>query len=65
MKQITNASYPNLIEMVSVNPAKLLNIDDHKGRLQVGYDADIAILDNNLNCITTIIHGDLVYENND
>lgn len=62
MKEITNASYPSLIEMVSVNPAKLLNVDDYKGRLQVGYDADIAILDNDLNCMTTIIKGEVVYQ---
>lgn len=62
MKEITNASYPNLIEMACVNPAKLLKIDDHKGRLQIGYDADIAILDDNFNCIMTIINEEVVYK---
>ena len=62
MRDITNASYPELVQMVSVNPAKLLKIDDHKGRLQIGYDADIAILDQDFNCITTIIHGEVVYK---
>lgn len=65
MKEITNASYPNLVEMVSVNPAKLLNIDDHKGRLQIGYDADMAFLDDDFNCLTTIINGEIVYTNSD
>ena len=61
MKEITNASYPELVEMVSVNPAKFLNLET-KGRLQIGYDADIAILDENFNCTMTLINGEIVYK---
>lgn len=37
------------INMVSLNAAKMLRIDDHKGKLVAGYDADIVVLDNEYN----------------
>lgn len=61
MKMITNASYPELVEMACVNPSKLLHLS-HKGRLQVGYDADIAIMDEEFNCLMTFVNGEVVYQ---
>ena len=37
------------INMVSLNAAMMLRIDDHKGKLVAGYDADIVVLDNEYN----------------
>ncbi|MGN1344437.1 MAG: N-acetylglucosamine-6-phosphate deacetylase [Traorella sp.] len=62
MREITHASYPSLVEMACVNPAKLLKLKN-KGRLLVGYDADIAIMDDDFNCLMTLVNGEIVYEN--
>ena len=35
--------------MASETPAKLIGVDDRKGTLQKGKDADILIFDRNLN----------------
>ncbi|WP_066068059.1 N-acetylglucosamine-6-phosphate deacetylase [Neobacillus soli] len=49
------------IEMVSVNPAKQLNIFERKGSLTAGKDADIVILDNNLEVFMTFCLGELAF----
>lgn len=47
------------IKMVTLNPAKLLGIQDRKGSLQVGKDADLVIFDDNLKVKYTIIKGNI------
>lgn len=42
-------SIQEAIQMATVNPAKLLGIEDRKGRLAPGRDADLVILDEALN----------------
>lgn len=37
------AKEEDLIKMLTINPAKILKIDDRVGSLEVGKDADIAI----------------------
>lgn len=46
------------IRMVSTNPAKVIGIDDRKGKIQKGYDADFVVLDDQLNVIQTWIGGE-------
>ncbi|MDP3785970.1 MAG: N-acetylglucosamine-6-phosphate deacetylase [Candidatus Omnitrophota bacterium] len=48
------------VKMATINPAKLLGIQDRKGSLQVGKDADIVIFDDNLKVKYTIIKGNIV-----
>ncbi|MGL5641627.1 MAG: amidohydrolase family protein, partial [Paraclostridium sp.] len=44
------------------NPAKSLGIDNKKGSLDIGKDADIAIFDNDLNCNMAISNGEIIFE---
>ena len=39
------APFEDALRMVTVNPARCLGIDDRKGRIKTGYDADIVIAD--------------------
>ena len=50
------------INLASINPARSINIDDTKGSLEIGKDADIAIFDDNMNCHLTIVEGQIVYK---
>jgi len=52
---------PKAIQMASFNPARSIGIDDKKGSLEPGKDADIVILNKNLETELTIIAGKIVY----
>ena len=47
--------------MASINPAKAINIDDRKGILEVGKDADVIIFDRNINILASILGGNLIW----
>ncbi len=49
---ITDAIY-----MATMSPAKILGIESRKGSIEKGKDADITILDNDLNVIETFVSG--------
>jgi N-acetylglucosamine-6-phosphate deacetylase len=58
----TGCSLEDAIEMASVNQAKQLNIYDQKGSIAKGKDADIVILDENLDVFMTFCRGTLAYK---
>ncbi len=49
-------------KMATETPAKLLGL--RKGKIEVGYDADFIVLDEDYNLCTTIINGEIYYEKN-
>lgn len=55
------------LKMITINPAKILNIDDRVGSLEVGKDADILIFkgmptyNTDARLIKTIINGEVVF----
>ena len=49
------------IQMVTFNPAKCINIEDKKGSLEAGKDADIVILDKKLEVVLTIVMGNVIF----
>ncbi len=53
------------IKMMTYTPARILNVENKKGSLEAGKDADIVIFDENINIDTTIIKGKIVYSCND
>ena len=48
-------SMPDCVKMLSTNPAKLLKLN--KGELKCGYDADIIVLNDDLNIETAFVMG--------
>jgi len=49
------------VRMMSATPARIMNVDDKKGSLVKGKDADIVLFDEDINIQTTIIKGRVVY----
>ena len=48
---------PEAVKMVSTYPAKIIGVDDRKGKLDIGYNADFVVLDSNLEVLQTWING--------
>ncbi|RUA11911.1 MAG: N-acetylglucosamine-6-phosphate deacetylase [Flavobacteriia bacterium] len=49
LKNNTNASMNELINSVTINPAKMLSADKDRGSIETGKRADLVIFDNNFN----------------
>ena len=60
--QNSNIPLYECVNCASLNPATTLGIEDKKGSLEVGKDADIVILDEEFNVKKTIIGGKVKYE---
>lgn len=58
----TSCSVQDLVNMTSANAAKRLGVFNRKGSLAVGKDADIVLLDNDLQVHTTICRGQMCYK---
>ncbi|WP_248930303.1 N-acetylglucosamine-6-phosphate deacetylase [Paenibacillus hamazuiensis] len=52
------------VSMASLAPAAVLGIDDRKGRLCPGYDADITVLNRNFDVAATWVGGRKVFDSN-
>lgn len=60
VKNVINNCAVNItdaVKMASSTPARILKIDNEKGYIKVGYDADIVIFDDNINIIKTFVSG--------
>jgi N-acetylglucosamine-6-phosphate deacetylase len=53
------------IQMITDTPAAIIGVDDKKGSLARGKDADVIIFDDKITVQTTIIKGKVVYDRND
>ena len=58
----TDCPLDTAIRMVTQNPAGLLGLQDKKGTIAVGKDADLILFDDNLSVHTTIVNGKTVFQ---
>lgn len=60
----TNSNIPlwECVNCASLNPATVIGVENKKGSLDIGKDADIVILDNEFNVQKTISKGEIKYE---
>jgi len=61
LMEYTDCSLEVAIQTITENPARLLCIDDRKGSIAVGKDADFVILDHDYSVWATIAGGRIVY----
>lgn len=54
-------SLPKVIELVSTNPAKRIGMENRKGSITVGKDADMVLFDDDFTIFATFSFGRLVY----
>lgn len=60
--QKVGVSLADAVEMASTTPAKILAVDDVRGKIAEGYEADLTILDKDFNALYTIVGGNIVYQ---
>jgi N-acetylglucosamine-6-phosphate deacetylase len=58
----TGVSIQDAVSMATTNPARALGLLPHKGVLQPGADADLALVDPDFNVLATMVGGRLVYD---
>ncbi len=59
--QMTEVSLQQAVGMLTLNPAHAAQVSRRKGRLQVGYDADLLIFDHSLALQATICRGEVAF----
>ncbi|MBO1515693.1 N-acetylglucosamine-6-phosphate deacetylase [Metabacillus bambusae] len=61
IQEFTGCDIKSAIKMASENPAKHLNIFDRKGSISIGKDADIVVLDDQMDVFMTLCKGKIAY----
>lgn len=62
MMEMANCSLPDTIQMITATPARIMGVDDAKGSLQKGKDADLLIFDEAIHIGMTMVKGNIVYQ---
>jgi len=65
MIQRVGVSLPDAIKMASLNPAQLLGFGDRKGSLEVGKDADLIVIDDQINLYAVMRKGEWMIKEDD
>lgn len=61
LMEITGCSISQASRCASLHPARSLGVDDRKGSIEVGKDADLVLLDSRLEVCCTIVGGEIVH----
>ncbi|WP_066871842.1 N-acetylglucosamine-6-phosphate deacetylase [Clostridium mediterraneense] len=60
-----NSEYPlyEVVKMASYNGAKFCKVDDRKGQIKEGFDADLLLFDEDINIKSVFVNGKIVHQN--
>jgi N-acetylglucosamine-6-phosphate deacetylase len=61
MVQMADVPLPEAVRMASTTPARIMGVDNRKGSLAPGKDADVVIFDDQFTIQSTIVGGKIVY----
>jgi N-acetylglucosamine-6-phosphate deacetylase len=61
MVNLVGCSLAEAVQMASLNPARVIGADERKGSLAPGKDADLVIIDEDVNVYMTLVRGQVVY----
>jgi len=60
MVQKVGIDINSVLKMATINPAKVINVDHFKGKIKEGYDADLNLMNENLDIDMTMVMGKVV-----
>jgi N-acetylglucosamine-6-phosphate deacetylase len=55
-------SWPETFRMASLTPARIMGLDRQKGSLEITKDADIIVVDEDINVKAAYVKGNLLYK---
>ncbi len=61
MVRLAGCSLAQAVQMASLNPARLIGVTDRMGSLEPGKDADLVVIDDQVNVHVTMVHGRVLY----
>jgi N-acetylglucosamine-6-phosphate deacetylase len=61
MIQMADVPLVEAVRMMTLTPARIMKIDQHKGSITIGKDADVVLFDNDINIKTAIVKGEILY----
>jgi N-acetylglucosamine-6-phosphate deacetylase len=61
MLAATNWSIEELLPSATLTPARLIDVQNRKGSIEIGKDADVIIIDDDINVLNTFVAGNLVH----
>ena len=59
MYKLAGVSLPDAVRMMTANPAKVLGVNDRKGAIAKGMDADLVVFDDDINISGVYVGGEL------
>jgi N-acetylglucosamine-6-phosphate deacetylase len=62
MVRMADVSLLDSVRMMTATPARIMGVDNKKGTLVAGKDADIVIFDEDIRIQTTIVQGRIIYD---
>lgn len=63
MVQVAEVPLVEAVRMMTLTPARIMKLDQRKGSVSKGKDADLVLFDENINVSHTIIEGNVIYGN--
>ncbi len=63
MVKVAEVPLIEAVKMMTLTPARIMKIDQQKGSVRKGKDADLVVFDNNINVSYTILEGNVIYGN--
>jgi N-acetylglucosamine-6-phosphate deacetylase len=61
MIHLAEVTLTDAIKMISLTPARIMSIDDRKGSIAAGKDADLLLFDQDIHIHKTIVKGRVIY----
>jgi len=61
MVQLAQVPLVEAVRMMTTTPARIMKVDDRKGAIAAGKDADLVIFDDDINVRLTMVGGKIVY----
>jgi N-acetylglucosamine-6-phosphate deacetylase len=58
---LVGVTLPNAIRMATLTPATIIGLNEHKGSIEPGKDADLVVIDEAIHVYLTVVRGQVVF----